>query len=34
MVVWFNGFKDVVKLDKLLQIYLKALKEELAKEPS
>ena len=34
LVVWFNGYKKVVKLDELLEIYLKALKEELKKEPT
>jgi len=33
LLIWFNGYKDVLKLELLLEIYLKALKEELIKEP-
>jgi len=32
LVIWFNGYKNVVKVELLLKIYLKALKIELKKE--
>jgi hypothetical protein len=32
--IWFNGFKDILKLELLLEIFIKALKEELIKENS
>ena len=34
IVIWFNGYKDVLKLDTLLGLFLEKLKLEIKKEPS
>jgi len=31
--IWRNGYKDVLKLEILLEIFLNALKEQIKKEP-
>ncbi len=33
LMIWLNGHQDVLKLELLLEIYLKTLKEEINKEP-
>ncbi len=33
IVIWFNGFRDVLKLELLLKLFLERLKEEIKREP-